>query len=75
MEATVKGTFGNFKIHGDWATNSKKLKVEFPELTDEDLKYTENQEHELLTRLESRTGKKRDELIVIINKMQESKTK
>lgn len=57
-----------FKITGDWKTQSKELKAKFNQLTDDDLKFETGKENELLTRIENRLHKKRDEVIALINK-------
>ncbi|AEA45050.1 hypothetical protein [Fluviicola taffensis] len=59
---------GSFKISGDWAKQSTQLKEKFTQLTDSDLKFEPGKENELLTRVETRLNKKRDEVINIINK-------
>ena len=55
---------------GDWNEQSKILKEKFNQLTDADLAYETGKENELLTRVESRLNKKRDEVINIIKKGQ-----
>ena len=57
-----------FKIVGNWDVQSKKLKEKFPQLTVEDLKYEAGKEVELLTRMETRLKKERQEVISIIKK-------
>jgi hypothetical protein len=59
-----------FKVVGDWNVQSKKLKGKFPQLTDADLKFETGKEVELLTRVETRLNKKREEVINIIKKGQ-----
>ncbi len=39
-----------------------KLKQQYGELTDDDLKYTEGKEDELLGRIQEKTGKSKDEV-------------
>jgi hypothetical protein len=63
-----------FKIVGDWAVQSKKLREKFSQLTDEDLKFEPGKEVDLLTRLETRLNKRRDEVINIIKKGQPTKS-
>ena len=55
-----------FKIVGNWNWQSKKLQEKFPQLTDEDLKHEAGKESELLTRLERRLEKNRQEVIRLI---------
>lgn len=59
-----------FKITGNWADQSKQLKEKFSQLTDADLKYETGKEDELLSRVETRLNKKREEVINIIRKGQ-----
>jgi uncharacterized protein YjbJ (UPF0337 family) len=62
-----------FKITGDWKVQSKNLKEKFSQLTDEDLKFEAGKENELLTRVEARLGKKREEVIELVKKAAEHK--
>lgn len=64
----------DFKINGDWDTQSKQLKSKYPELTDSDLKYEKGKEDELLGRVENRLNKDRDTVMSIINKNQTEKS-
>lgn len=50
------------RFRGNWNEAKGKLKQRFAHLTDDDLKYEEGKEDELLGRLESRLGKGRDEI-------------
>ena len=59
-----------FKITGNWDVQSKQLKEKFSQLTDADLKFETGKENELLSRVETRLNKKRDEVINIIKKTQ-----
>lgn len=58
-----------FKIT-NWDESSKKLKDQFSQLTDADLKFETGQESDLLSRIEKRINKKRSEVIDIINSYQ-----
>lgn len=58
------------RIKGNWNKTVGKLKQKYAELTDDDLKYTEGKEDELLGRLQEKTGKSKDELRRIINENQ-----
>ncbi len=44
------------ELKGDWNVAKGKLKQKFAQLTEDDLKYTEGQEDELLGRIQKRTG-------------------
>lgn len=59
-----------FKMTGDWQTQSKALQKRFPQLTDTDLKFEENKQEELLKQIETRLGKKREDVISILTNMQ-----
>ena len=72
MEQT-RGKIGSFNVVGNWDEQSKKLKEEFAELTDGDLKFETGKEFELLHRIEARLNKKRDAVIKILKKVQPEK--
>lgn len=59
----------DFKIK-NWDESSKKLKEQFSQLTDADLKFENGKEDELLRRIENKLNKKRPEVIDLINKHQ-----
>ena len=48
---------GNLKWKGRWNQIKGKVKQEYGELTDNDLKYVEGKEEELLGKLQEKTGK------------------
>lgn len=50
------------KIKGNWDVMKGKLKQKYAKLTDNDLRYEDGKEDELLGRLEKATGAKRQEL-------------
>lgn len=62
-----------FKITGNWDLQSKQLKEKFSQLTDSDLKFEAGKENELITRVETRLHKNREEVINIIKKGQPAK--
>lgn len=66
METTQKKTEVTFKIAGNWEAQSKQLKSKYPQLTDADLKFETGKESELISRLQSRLGKNRQEVIDIL---------
>lgn len=72
METTPNN--GNFKISGDWDLQSKQLREKFAHLTDADVKFETGKENELLNRIGNRLGKKREEVISILNEGHEAKT-
>jgi len=47
---------------GNWHEVSGKLKQKYGNLTDDDLKFAEGKDEELLGRLEKKLGKTKDEL-------------
>ena len=59
-----------FKITGDWAPQSKKLKSKFDQLTESDLKLESGKEEEMLARMGTRLNKKREEVIGLIKNVQ-----
>jgi uncharacterized protein YjbJ (UPF0337 family) len=56
------------KITGNWDTQSKLLKEKYSQLTDADLKFEAGKEEELISRVETKLNKKREEVINIIKK-------
>ena len=52
----------NLIVKGTWNTVKGKLKQAYGNLTDDDLKYEEGKEDELLGRLQQKTGKTKDDL-------------
>ncbi|WP_027418746.1 CsbD family protein [Crocinitomix catalasitica] len=57
------------KIKGNWNQLKGKVKQEYAELTDDDLKYAEGKEDELLGRIQEKTGKTKDEVKSFIDKL------
>ncbi len=66
MESKQDKTPPAFHISGNWESQAKKLKVTYPQLTDEDLKYEGAKQDELLSRIGTRLGKKREDVIEAI---------
>ena len=66
METTQKKTAETLKITGNWEAQAKQLKSKYPQLTDADLKFETGMESELVSRLQSRLGKNRQEVIDIL---------
>ena len=73
MQKEKNETTETFKIVGNWDDQSKRLKEKFAQLTDADLKFETGKESDLLTRVETRLNKKREEVINIIRKGQPEK--
>jgi uncharacterized protein YjbJ (UPF0337 family) len=51
------------ELKGTWSVIKGKVKQAYADLTDDDLRYEEGKEDELLGRLQQKTGKGKDELI------------
>ena len=50
------------KMKGNWNEVKGKLKQEYGELTDDDLKYAEGKEDEVIGRIQKKTGKTKEEV-------------
>lgn len=48
------------QIKGDWNVAKGKLKQKWAQLTDDDLRYEEGKDQELIGRLQKRTGQTRE---------------
>jgi uncharacterized protein YjbJ (UPF0337 family) len=57
------------QLKGKWNEIKGKIKQAYGDLTDDDLKYSEGQDDELLGKLQQKTGKKRKELVEWINSL------
>jgi uncharacterized protein YjbJ (UPF0337 family) len=57
-----KPAMNTLTIKGDWNIAKGKLKQKYAKLTDNDLRYVDGQEDELIGRLQKVTGAKREEL-------------
>lgn len=57
------------KFDGSWNRVKGKLKEQYGELTDDDLKYSEGKEDQLLGRLQQKLGKSKDEVRKIISEI------
>lgn len=73
MQSNERKNTENFKITGNWDTQSQQLRETYPQLTETDVKFEAGKEEELLNRVSSRLGKKREEVTQIINKNQNGK--
>jgi uncharacterized protein YjbJ (UPF0337 family) len=51
------------KFKGAWNEVKGKIKQEYADLTDDDLKYEEGKDDELVGRLQQKTGKAKDAVI------------
>ena len=50
----------NLELKGNWNLAKGKLKQKWAKLTDDDLRYVEGKEDELIGRIQRRTGESRD---------------
>ncbi len=57
------------EIKGNWNVLKGNLKQKYADLTDDDLKYAEGKEEELVGRIQKKTGKTRDEVVKELNSM------
>jgi hypothetical protein len=56
----------NTNVIGYWNQKKEKLKQRFPVITDEDLRYREGKEREMIEMLGYKLGKSKQELLYII---------
>jgi uncharacterized protein YjbJ (UPF0337 family) len=56
----------NTKVVGYWDKKKEKLKERFPNITEEDLRYREGKEKEMIEMLGYKLGKSKQELLNII---------
>ena len=54
-------------LKGNWNVAKGKLKQKFADLTDDDLRFEEGKEDELIGRIQQRTGKAREEVEKMID--------
>lgn len=57
------------KIRSNWNVKKDELKENFAELTEADLYYNKGEEEELVERIQSRTGKSKEEVIRILEEI------
>jgi uncharacterized protein YjbJ (UPF0337 family) len=56
----------NTNVIGYWEKKKEKLKEKFPDITDQDLLYSEGKEQEMIEMLGNKLGKSKLELLNII---------
>jgi hypothetical protein len=54
-------------VKGSWEQLISKLRKEYPQLTEKDLIYKENEEEEMLRMIEYKLGKTKEEMRELIN--------
>ncbi|HLT41572.1 MAG TPA: CsbD family protein [Sphingobacteriaceae bacterium] len=59
----------NLKLKGTWNEVKGKVKQQYADLTDDDLLYQEGKEDELVGRLQTKTGKTRDQVVDWLNEL------
>jgi len=57
----------DLKLKGTWNEIKGKAKQSYADLTDDDLLYEEGKEDELVGRLQTKTGKTRDQVVDWLN--------
>jgi len=57
------------KLKGSWNETKGKIKQAYGDLTDDDLKYEEGKDDELVGRLQTKLGKTKDEIVEWINSL------
>ena len=57
------------KIKGTWNELKGKMKQKYANLTDDDLKYEEGKDDELVGRLQKKLGKAREEVVEMLNSL------
>jgi uncharacterized protein YjbJ (UPF0337 family) len=59
-QRTQRMNMNTLEIKGDWNITKGKLKQKWAKLTDNDLRYTEGQQDELIGRIQKLTGETRE---------------
>jgi uncharacterized protein YjbJ (UPF0337 family) len=57
------------KLRGSWNEVKGKIKQEYADLTDDDLKYEEGKDDELVGRLQKKVGKTKEQIIDWIQRL------
>jgi len=57
------------ELKGNWNVIKGRLKQKYANLTDDDLKYENGKDDELIGRIQKRTGQSREEIINYINSL------
>jgi uncharacterized protein YjbJ (UPF0337 family) len=57
------------KLKGNWNQFKGKLKQEYADLTEDDLKYEEGKEDELIGRIQEKTGKAKEDIKNFIDRL------
>jgi len=59
------------EMKGDWNITKGKLKQKWAKLTDDDLRYVQGQQDELVGRIQKRTGETREAVTKALRDLQE----
>ena len=54
-------------VKGSWNEQKSKLKTKFPTLTDADLRYEDGKKDEMLTKVQTKLGKTKEELQTVMS--------
>jgi uncharacterized protein YjbJ (UPF0337 family) len=54
-------------VKGNWNGQKNKLKTKFPTLTDADLRYEDGKKDEMLTKVQTKLGKTKEELQTVMS--------
>jgi len=65
----MEDTMDRLRIKGNWNELKGRIKQRWGELTDDDLKYEEGKDDELIGRIQKKTGQRREEIIEYINSL------
>lgn len=57
------------ELKGNWNVIKGRLKQKYANLTDDDLRYEEGKDDELIGRIQKRTGQSREEIINYIKRL------
>lgn len=63
----VKYNMEIVSTHGSWEELKKRLRLEYPQLTEQDLQHNAGEEEEMLRMVEYKLQKTREEMSVILN--------
>jgi uncharacterized protein YjbJ (UPF0337 family) len=69
MENRPNNSSTSLKMKGNWNELKGKIKQQYANLTDDDLKYEEGKEDELYGRLQKKTGRTKEEIKNWIDKL------
>jgi len=59
----------DLRLKGAWNEVKGKIKQSYADLTDDDLLYEEGKEDEMIGRLQTKTGKTRDQVVDWLNEL------